>query len=252
MIETQQLCLNYGSHQILKDINLTFKESGVTSIIGPNGAGKSSLLSLVCRLQPPSSGTVTLHGKNIHQLNNAKLARELAILRQENHIVSRLSVEDLVCFGRFPYHQGRPNTDDFEQINQALDLMELNALKKRYINELSGGQRQRAFIAMVLAQQTDYLFLDEPLNNLDMKHSVNIMKTLRKAATDLNKSVILVMHDINFAASYSDEIIAMKQGKVIHQDTPEKIMSNEVLSDIYDMPLKVEQLHGKSVCLYYL
>ncbi|NQZ32728.1 MAG: ATP-binding cassette domain-containing protein [Oceanospirillaceae bacterium] len=252
MIQTHQLCLNYGSSQILKDINLTFKESGVTSIIGPNGAGKSSLLSLVCRLQKPSSGSVTLHGSNILQLDNAKLAKQLAILRQENHIVSRLTVEDLVCFGRFPYHQGRPSAADFEQINWAIELMELEEFKQRYINELSGGQRQRAYIAMVLAQQTDYLFLDEPLNNLDMKHSVNIMKTLRKAASEMKKSVILVMHDINFAASYSDEIIAMKHGEIIHQDTPENIMTNEVLSNIYDMPLKVEQIHGKSVCLYYL
>jgi len=252
MIQTHNLCLNYANTKVLKDINLTFKSSGITSIIGPNGAGKSSLLSLVCRLQLASSGKVSFDGQDIQQIDNAKLAKEMAILRQENHIVSRLSVRDLVCFGRFPYHRGRPTQNDSEQINRAIKLLDLNDFKDRYISELSGGQRQRAFIAMVLAQQTDYLFLDEPLNNLDMKHSVNIMKTLKKAADEMNKSVILVMHDINFAASYSDEIIAMKQGRVIHQDTPDKLMTTRILSDIYDMELNVEKINGKKVCLYYL
>jgi len=252
MIQTHNLCLNYANTKVLKDINLTFKSSGITSIIGPNGAGKSSLLSLVCRLQLASSGKVSFDGQDIQQIDNAKLAKEMSILRQENHIVSRLSVRDLVCFGRFPYHRGRPTQNDSEQINRAIKLLDLNDFKDRYISELSGGQRQRAFIAMVLAQQTDYLFLDEPLNNLDMKHSVNIMKTLKKAADEMNKSVILVMHDINFAASYSDEIIAMKQGRVIHQDTPDKLMTTRILSDIYDMELNVEKINGKKVCLYYL
>jgi iron complex transport system ATP-binding protein len=252
MIQTHELNLRYGKSTILTDINLSFRSSGVTSIIGPNGAGKSSLLSLVCRLQPPSSGDVTLHGESMRSLNNLELAKKMAILRQENHIVSRLSVADLVCFGRFPYHQGRPSKEDFEYIDWAISLLELDEFKNRYISELSGGQRQRAFIAMVLAQQTDYLFLDEPLNNLDMKHSVNIMKTLRKAADEMQKSVVLVMHDINFAASYSDEIIAMKAGQVVHQKSPEDLMHNEILTDIYDMPLKVEQVQGKRMCLYYL
>jgi len=251
MIQTQQLCLKYGSIEVLKDINLTFKSAGITSIIGPNGAGKSSLLSLVCRLQQPTSGTVTLNGKQISQIKSPELARELAVLRQENYIVARLTVEDLICFGRFPYHQGRPNTADIAKIDNVIDFLDLQPFRLRYINELSGGQRQRAFIAMVLAQDTQYLFLDEPLNNLDMKHSVNIMKRLQQAAHVMHKSIIMVMHDINFAACYSDEIIAMKQGRIIYQDCPEMIMQSQVLENIYDMPLKVVELEGRPLCLYY-
>lgn len=252
MIKTNNLNLYYGKEHILENINVTFNTSGITSIIGPNGAGKSSLLSLLCRLNKPSSGSVTLNGENLYAINNIKLSKEIAILRQENNIVSRLSVEDLVCFGRFPYHQGRPSKEDHEQIHWAISLLGLDQLKSRYITELSGGQRQRAFIAMVLAQQTDYLFLDEPLNNLDMKHSVNIMKTLKKAASEMQKSVVLVMHDINFAACYSDEIIAMKEGKIAFQDTPNNIMKDDILSGLYDMPLTVETIYGKNICLYYL
>jgi len=242
MIQTHQLCLHYADTVVLDDINVELRTSGVTSIIGPNGAGKSSLLGLLSRLQQPTSGQVLFDGTNI----------QIAILRQENHIISRLSVQDLVSFGRFPYHQGRPTPADFVHINQAIDLLELNDFKSRFINELSGGQRQRAFIAMVLAQQTDYLLLDEPLNNLDMKHSANIMKTLRIAADELKKSIILVIHDINFAASYSDEIIAMKNGTIMYQDTPANIMRDDMLSNLYDMPLKVEIINEQPVCLYYL
>jgi len=237
---------------VLDNINVELRTSGVTSIIGPNGAGKSSLLGLLSRLQQPTSGQVLFDGTNIQTIDSALLATKLAILRQENHIISRLSVQDLVSFGRFPYHQGRPTPADFVHINQAIDLLELNDFKSRFINELSGGQRQRAFIAMVLAQQTDYLLLDEPLNNLDMKHSANIMKTLRIAADELKKSIILVIHDINFAASYSDEIIAMKNGTIMYQDTPANIMRDDMLSNLYDMPLKVEIINEQPVCLYYL
>lgn len=252
MIKTHQLSLHYGDTSVLKNINVQFRSSGMTSIIGPNGAGKSSLLSLVCRLQQPSAGSVTFDEQNIHLMKSAQLATKMAILRQENHLMTRLSIEDLVCFGRFPYHQGRPTKDDLVKVNRAISLMELDGFKTRYINELSGGQRQRAYIAMVLAQDTDYIFLDEPLNNLDMKHSANIMKVLRKVTDEMNKSVILVIHDINIAACYSDEIIVMKEGEVVYQDKPEAIMSDEILSELYDMPLKVETLHGKPVCLYYL
>ncbi|EPJ51730.1 MAG: hypothetical protein OFPI_16760 [Osedax symbiont Rs2] len=251
MIQTQQLCLSYGSTEVLKNINLTFKPAGVTSIIGPNGAGKSSLLSLVCRLQQPTSGSVTLNRELLGQIKSSDLARKLAVLRQENHIVARLTVEDLVCFGRFPYHQGRPSVTDKAKIDSAIDFLDLQPLRLRYINELSGGQRQRAFIAMVLAQDTQYLFLDEPLNNLDMKHSVNIMQRLQQAAQVMHKSIIMVMHDINFAACYSDEIIAMKQGQIIYQDCPQMIMQSQVLEKIYDMPLKVVEIEGRPLCLYY-
>jgi len=252
MIQTHQLCLHYADTVVLDNINVELRTSGVTSIIGPNGAGKSSLLGLLSRLQQPTSGQVLFDGTNIQTIDSALLATKLAILRQENHIISRLSVQDLVSFGRFPYHQGRPTPADFVHINQAIDLLELNDFKSRFINELSGGQRQRAVTAMVLAQQTDYLLLDEPLNNLDMKHSANIMKTLRIAADELKKSIILVIHDINFAASYSDEIIAMKNGTIMYQDTPANIMRDDMLSNLYDMPLKVEIINEQPVCLYYL
>ncbi|TCI03705.1 ATP-binding cassette domain-containing protein [Corallincola luteus] len=252
MIELKQIELSYDNALILEQINISLRPQGVTSIIGPNGAGKSSLLSIASRLLKPNNGEVLLDGHDIHQMDSQLVATRLAILRQENHITARLTVNELVCFGRYPYHRGRPTDHDWQQVEQALCHLDLIPLRDRYLDELSGGQRQRAFIAMVFAQDTQYLMLDEPLNNLDMKHSSGLMKQLRRAADELNKSVILVLHDINFAACYSDEIIAMRDGKVLYQLSSTQLMDNQKLANIYDMPLTVEQLHGKPVCLYHL
>lgn len=251
MIELRSINLVLGNTQILTDINLTLREQGVTSVVGPNGAGKSSLLSVLNRFQKPSQGTVTLDGDEIHAIDKTELAKRLSILRQENHIEARIRVEELVCFGRFPHHKGRPSKEDWQVIHQAIEYLDLTEFKDRFIDQLSGGQRQRAFIAMVLAQDTQYVFLDEPLNNLDMKHSVAIMRQLRKASDELKKSIVIVLHDINFASCYSDEIIAMKQGRIHQIGSPDEIMQSEALVNLYDMPLKVERINNKLICLYY-
>lgn len=130
-----------------------------------------------------------------------------------------ITVEQLVNFGRFPYSKGRMKKEDYEQVEYALDLLQLQSIRHRNIKTLSGGQRQRAYIAMTIAQDTDYILLDEPLNNLDMKHSVQIMQTLRRLCKDLNKTIVIVLHDINFASCYSDDIIALKNGEIVKADT---------------------------------
>ncbi len=252
MIELSNISLSYGRTEVLNNVNLTIREQGLTSVIGPNGAGKSSLLSVLNRLQKPSAGEVRIDGSRIDQMDNNTLAKRLSILRQDNQINARISVRDLVCFGRFPYHKGRPTADDWQKINQAIDFLDLNELTHRYLDQLSGGQRQRAFIAMVLAQDTQYVFLDEPLNNLDMKHSVAIMKQLRRACDELQKSIVVVLHDINFASCYSDELITMKKGNIIQTGTPEQIMQDDVLEALYDMPLKTRKYEDKALCLFYL
>jgi iron complex transport system ATP-binding protein len=252
MIEIKGLSLAYGKTTVLSDINLSIRPQGLTSIIGPNGAGKSSLLSVLNRLQKPTNGTVYVDNAPIHSIDTTLLAQRLSILRQDNRIEARITVEELISFGRYPYHKGRPTEADQTFVDQAIAYLDLQDFRKRFIDQLSGGQRQRAFIAMVLAQDTQYVFLDEPLNNLDMKHSVAIMKQLRKACNELNKSIVVVLHDINFASCYSDEIVTMKNGTICQIGTPEEIMQNQVLHELYDMPLMVEEIHKKRLCLYYL
>lgn len=212
MIEINQISKSYQDTKVLDNITTTIKNSGITSIIGPNGAGKSTLLSIIGRLLMADSGHVKVNELDVVKTPSDKLATYLSVLRQENQFASRLTVEELVGFGRYPYTKGRLTLDDKKKIDESLEFLNLSNLRHRYLDELSGGQRQRAYVAMVLCQDTEYVLLDEPLNNLDMKHAVIMMKLLRRAADELGKTIILVIHDINFASVYSDHIIAMRAG----------------------------------------
>lgn len=251
MIVTSEVTKTYGATAVVDGVSLTLPSGGVTSIIGPNGAGKSTFLSVVSRLMAMDKGTATVDGLDVTKTPSDVLARRLSILRQENHMTARLTVRDLVSFGRYPYSKGRLTLDDRRHIDEAITYLNLTDLSERFLDELSGGQRQRAFVAMVLCQDTDYVLLDEPLNNLDMKHAMGMMKLLRKAANELGKTVVLVLHDINFASWYSDYIVAMKEGRVVDQGPAEMMINPAVLSDIYDMDIKVHEIGGQRISLYY-
>ena len=217
MIDIQNVSKRYGDSVVVDGVTLALPAGGVTAIIGPNGAGKSTLLSMISRLLPLSEGRVLVEGLDVARADSRELARRLAILRQDNHLPLRLTVRDLVAFGRYPHSGGRLTLQDKEHVDRAIDYLELEPLADRYLDEMSGGQRQRAFVAMVLCQDTRYVLLDEPLNSLDMKHAVAMMGTLRRAADELGKTVVLVLHDINFASCYADRIVALKQGRVACQ-----------------------------------
>ncbi len=251
MIIASQISKSYGETVVVDGVSVAIPAGGVTSIIGPNGAGKSTLLSIVARLMSMDAGTVTVDGLDVTKTPSDTLAKRLSILRQDNHISSRLTVRDLVGFGRYPYSKGRPTIEDKVHIDRALEYLHLETLSGRFLDELSGGQRQRAFVAMVLCQDTDYVLLDEPLNNLDMKHASSMMKIMRRAADELKKTVVLVLHDINFASWYSDTIIAMRDGRICGQGPAEQIIRPEVLREIYDMTISVNDIDGRRICLFY-
>ncbi len=251
MIEAEHLTKRHGDLAVVRDVTLKLPAGGMTAIIGPNGAGKSTLLSMIGRLLPMSEGRVLVDGLDVARTPGDVLARRLAILRQDNHMPARLTVRDLVTFGRFPHSHGRPTMEDRAHVDRALGHLALEALADRFLDELSGGQRQRAFIAMALCQDTDYLLLDEPLNSLDMKHAVAIMRLLRRAATELRKTVVLVLHDLNFAACHADRIVAMRDGRVVVQGAPEEIMRPEVIRAIYDLDATIHDVNGARVAFYY-
>ncbi|MDH4982149.1 ATP-binding cassette domain-containing protein [Hyphomicrobium sp. D-2] len=251
MIVTQNLKKAYGTADVVQDVSIEIPRRGITSIIGPNGAGKSTLLGLISRLLPATSGTVLVDELNVATAPSDVLARRLSILRQDNHLTARLTVRDLVAFGRFPYTGGRLTADDQKRIDEAIRYLGLEELQGRFIDEMSGGQRQRAFVAMVLCQDTDYVLLDEPLNNLDMRHAAGMMKLIRRIADDLGKTFVLVLHDINFASIYSDHIIAMREGSVIRQGKPADILQTPVLRDIFDFDIPIHEIEGRRLGLYY-
>ncbi len=252
MIELTGLTKRYGAQTVVDGVSGTIEAGGIVSIIGANGAGKSTLLSMAARLLPMDEGTVFVDDLDVLGTPSDQLARKLSILRQENSLSVRLSVRDLVAFGRHPHSRGRHTAADREHVERALHYLQLEELADRYVDELSGGQRQRAFIAMVVAQDTDYVLLDEPLNNLDMKHAVEMMRLLRQMAHDLGKTVVLVIHDINFASCYSDRIMAMKDGALLHHGTPEEIMRPAVLREIYGIDIRVEEVDGHRIGIYFV
>lgn len=253
MIEVKNLNQSYtrrGLKKNLSDINLTVQEHAITALVGANGAGKSTLLGVMANLIPPLSGSVLLDGVEIGQIKTEEVAKKIAILKQTHHLGIRITVEDLVEFGRFPHCGGRPQEIDKAKITEALEYMQLDDLRERYLDELSGGQRQRAFIAMILAQDTPYIFLDEPLNNLDIKYSVEMMKIIKKLVEELHKTVVIVLHDINFAAAYADHIVAMKNGRIVSEGPPDAMVTKEVLDAVFDHDFHIENYGGRNVCLY--
>jgi len=250
-IEIRNITKSYGSKKVVDNVSVTIPTGKITSFIGPNGAGKSTVLSIMSRLLNADSGEIYLNGELLNRKKSSDIAKQLAILKQTNNINLRLTIEDLVSFGRFPYSKGNLTQTDRTFIDNAIAYMNLDDIRHQYIDNLSGGQRQRAYIAMTLAQDTDYILLDEPLNNLDMKHSVQIMQVLRKLATELNKTVVIVIHDINFASCYSDYIVAMKNGKLVHQGEVNHIMQSTVLQDIYDMAIPIQDIDDHKIAVYF-
>lgn len=251
MIEIRDVSKAYDGTLVVDGVSLTLPKGGLTSIIGPNGAGKSTLLSMVARLLPVDKGEILVNGLDVARTPGDALARRLAVLRQDNQIVARLTVRDLVTFGRYPYSKGRPTLDDKAHVERALAYLGLEALGERYLDELSGGQRQRAFVAMVLCQDTDYMLFDEPLNNLDIRHAVGMIKILKDAARDFGKTVVVVLHDINFASCYSDHIVVMRDGQLFLQGSPDEIVRPEILSSIYGTEFTVHHLGQNRIATYY-
>lgn len=251
MVEVKNLFKKYNNKTVVEDVSIEIKKGKITSFIGPNGAGKSTVLSMISRLITRDSGEVLIEGKDMGKFNSNELAKKIAILKQANHINIRLTIRELVAFGRFPYSQGKLTKEDWKYVDEAIEYMELADMQDKFLDQLSGGQQQRAFIAMVIAQNTEYVLLDEPLNNLDMKHSVQIMKVLRRLADELGKTVIIVIHDINFASCYSDYIVALKDGKVVHDGPTEQVINSNVLKEIYDMDIEIQSINDNKICVYF-
>ena len=249
MIRTDSVVKRHGALIAVDDVTVQIRP-GVTAIIGPNGAGKSTLLAAIGRLVGTDEGAITVDGLDVATTKSRLLARRLAILRQDNHLAIRLSVDDLVAYGRFPHGGSGRAPEDRLHVDRAIALLDLERVRGRFLDELSGGQRQRAFVAMALAQDADHLLLDEPLNNLDPRHCVGLMKLLRRLADERRMTVVVVLHDINVAAQYADDIIAMHAGRVVQHGPVADVVTAERLTALYDTPARVALIDGRPIVLW--
>ena len=251
MIIVRNLYKSYGPKTVLSGVSADFPAGQITSLIGPNGAGKSTLLMLMARLLEPSQGSIALQGQSYSDIRSADFAKRVATLRQSPGFNMRLTVEELVAFGRFPHSRGVMTAQDQRAVDEAIAFLSLEALRQAFIDEISGGQRQMAFLAMTIAQQTDVLLLDEPLNNLDMKHAVQIMRALRRLCDEAGRTVILVIHDINFAANYSDHIVALKGGMLRFSGPADAVLTEANLSQLYELRFDITRTAQGCLCNYF-
>lgn len=250
-MKISKLTKTYDQKPVVDGVSYEVPKGCVLSLIGPNGAGKSTVLNMISRLIARDTGEIDFKGKDISQWKSKELAKKMAILTQSNNIQMKLTVKELVAFGRFPYSGNHLNKEDHEMIERAIAYMELEEFQDRFIDELSGGQRQRALIAMVIAQDTEYILFDEPTNNLDIYHATNLMKIVRRLCDELGKTIVLVLHEINYAAFYSDYICAFTDGKIAKFGTVEEVMNKETLSSIYHVDFEIMEIEGKPLSIYY-
>lgn len=242
-LEAVDLSVGYEGKIIIPSMAVKIPRGKITTIIGPNGCGKSTLLKALARIIPHKTGTIYLNGTEMKSMPTIQIARKMALLPQGPQAPSGLMVEDLVSYGRYPYQKGlgRLSTQDHQIIEKAMEETHTLELKERSVDQLSGGQRQRVWIAMALAQDTPLILLDEPTTYLDMAHQLEILELLQSLNRQENKTIALVIHDLNLAARFSDWMIAMRDGKVLYEGSPETVMTPEVLRDVFSLDALVEK-----------
>lgn len=250
-MEIKHLFFAYTKENIIKDLSLNFKQGKITILLGSNGCGKSTLFKLCTRNLKPKMGTIKLDGKNISDINRKDFAKKVAIVKQKNRLDSDIKVEELVSYGRNPYlpFMARLTEKDYQKIDEAIKLCGLEEIRDKKVNLLSGGQTQRVWIAMAIAQDSDILFLDEPTTYLDIKYQIEILNLVKRLNKNLNKTIIMVLHDINQSIKYADEIVGMYKGKIVFNGKPKETLTEENISKIFDTKLKLAQLEGETIVL---
>jgi iron complex transport system ATP-binding protein len=254
-LSTDDLSIGYGERLIVKSLSIKIPDRQITTIIGPNGCGKSTLLKAITRIISHQSGSILLDGKDISKVNTKLLAKQMAILPQTPESASGLTVGELVSYGRFPYQKGfgRLTKKDYEVIDWALEVTGTIDYKFRPVDALSGGQRQRVWIAMALAQETEIIFLDEPTTYLDMAHQLEVLELLQKLNHEQERTIVMVLHDLNQAARFADHIIALKDGEIVKAGNCEEVISQRVLKKVFNIDAVIghDPRTKKPMCVTY-
>ena len=250
-MEVKHVSFSYGKNTILSDLSFAVKEGNITTVMGANGCGKSTLFSLMTKNQTPGKGKILLEGKNIANLRFIDFAKRVSIVHQYNSAADDITVERLVSYGRTPYQKmlGTRTKEDEELVERAMQVTGILPYRDREIAALSGGQRQRVWIAMALAQNTKILFLDEPTTYLDIRYQLEILELVKKLNREYGITILMVLHEINQAITYSDEVIGLKDGSIVMQGKPQEVITAESMKELYGVSLKVVEVEGKKVVL---
>lgn len=243
-MKVKNLSFSYNQKSFIKDLNIEFKENQITTIIGSNGSGKSTLLMLLSRIYKPQTGFIEINQQDIQNYKIKEFAQKVAVVHQKNQINGDQDVKTIVGYGRLPYlhYSQKLSQEDYEIIDWALEVTNLKKYKNRTLKSLSGGQQQRVWIAMALAQKTPYLLLDEPTTYLDIRYQLELLRLLKEINQKYKITIIMVLHDINQAIQYSDNIIAIKKGRIIVEGKSNEVITSEVIREIYGIDLKMTQL----------
>lgn len=254
-IATENLVVAYDENLVVDNLDMQIPQRKITSIIGPNGCGKSTVLKAVGRILNPKGGMVYLNGDDIRKLSTKEVAQKMAILPQSPQSPAGLTVGELVAYGRFPHQKGfgKLKPEDKKIIQWALEVTKLTEHEVTAVDNLSGGQRQRVWIAMALAQQTDLILLDEPTTYLDLAYQLEVLELLHRLNRDQGCTIIMVLHDLNLAARFSDYMIAIRCGHIISHGTPEGVMTPKVLKETFqiDAVIMKEPKTGRPTCISY-
>lgn len=243
-MKVKNLSFSYHQKPFIENLNIEFEENQITTIIGSNGSGKSTLLMLLSRIYKPQTGFIEINQQNIQNYKIKEFAQKVAVVHQKNQINGDQDVKTIVGYGRLPYlhYSQKLSQEDYEIIDWALEVTNLKEYKNRTLKSLSGGQQQRVWIAMALAQKTPYLLLDEPTTYLDIRYQLELLRLLKEINQKYKITIIMVLHDINQAIQYSDNIIAIKKGRIIVEGKANKVITREVIREIYRIDLKMTQL----------
>ncbi|OBR65161.1 iron-dicitrate transporter ATP-binding subunit [Paenibacillus oryzae] len=252
-LTTSSLDIGYDERLIVKDLNISIPQGKITALVGANGSGKSTILKTMARIMNPSKGSVMLDGKSIHKQSTKEVAKQLAILPQNPTAPDGLTVAELVSYGRFPYQKGfgSMSKEDKSVVQWAIEATGMEEFASRPVDQLSGGQRQRAWIAMALAQETDILFLDEPTTFLDMAHQLEVLHLLQKLNEVNNRTIVMVVHDLNHAARYAQHMIAIKKGVVCGEGSPIEVITPEIMREVFNIEADIvaDPRTGVPLCL---
>jgi ABC superfamily ATP binding cassette transporter, ABC protein len=252
-MRVDNLFFAYDKDDIIKGISFEIKDNKITTLMGANGCGKSTLFQLLTKNLRPRQGRVFLDQRDISDIRLKEFAQNVAIVHQYNTAPPDLPVHSLVAYGRIPFFKHFSKAEDKDKdreiVDWALEVTELSDLKNRRMGQLSGGQRQRAWIAMALAQQPKILFLDEPTTYLDVKFQIEILRLIKSLNNDYSMTIVMVLHDINQAIYYSDEIIGMKKGNILFQGNPDNVITEDSIQDMYGIHLKVSNVENQKFVL---